>query len=338
MQQHQKNQKQLTLTADFLSLFTNDRSPKVKSIGRGYTSNAYIATFSDRSPLVILQEKEFPHESIDYGHYFTLEKLLQRSGSMVVAPEVFISNDRRTLATTYLDGNDFSQSVNELDKDGIFSIALMVFNEAYKLQEISYEDYFKLSEELGMLPKRVLTYAEKIKSFSATWLNSVHDNCPDNNVRDWCVDHVTQTFEQADQMFTDIKPVLIHYDLTGGNMVFTKGMDRVYFLDWGVADFVRMGDEFYVSYMTSLIPEMHPYKSKIIQYVAEVRGHDVQDFADKVYQFELHSRPLDVLWAAMMYTKALGGEIGKDRAQKFLMMARKRIDEYSQLAGAKLYR
>ncbi len=135
--------------------------------------------------------------------------------------------------------------------------------------------------------------------------------------------------------FTDQPPVLIHGDLTEGNIIIEHGTGKVYFVDWGAADYIQVGDESYVSYMTNLVSSMKPFRDEILQYVAETRGHDVQGFRKRVHDFELLSHPFDVLWAVMMYTKASHGEV-KDEPSKFLDIARQRIEDYTRLAEAAL--
>lgn len=321
------------LQSDLLSTVSSDSAPRIEPISMGYASDAYIATFNDRAPLVILQEKDSPHISADYKHYFAMAKLMQSKASPLVAPEIFLSQDQKTLASTYIKGNTMFHAADQLRQEEKLALFFTIFDAAYSLETIPYSEYEQTCNKLAIKPKQPLTYYDSIKSFAPDWFEIVQNRCPDADLQTWCSEYIPKLLEQSKQAYANLPPVLIHGDLSEGNIIVEDGTDKIFFVDWGSADYIHIGDEFYISYMTNLISAMTPYKEEIMQYVAQTRGHDVEELKQRVYEFDVLSRPLDVLWAIMSYTKASQGEI-KDEPSKFLEIAQRRIEEYAQLLNA----
>lgn len=314
----------------FLQTLTHDSSPQITALQRGYGSNAYKVEFSDRSPLVILEEKAHAHAEPAYGHYFALVKLLQQKGYDFVPTEIHISDDQQLLAIEFIDGWAIDEAPQLKDPDQALELFKYVFDLALSLKSIDYDDYLHVCAQHNIEPKQQITYEQSIRSFAEGWLETVDKDCPDEDLRQWCLHYVTKSLKESAEMFTDAKPVLIHGDLSEGNILIEKSTNKIFLIDWGAADFMTIGDEFYAAYCTNVVLAMHPHRNEIIEYIAQKGGHDLEEFKVQSRRMMLNINPLDTLWAIMMYTKACKNpEVGDP--QYFKDIAIRRVGEYENL-------
>lgn len=300
----------------------NVQPEDISPLEGGFNSRAYKVAADN--PFVLLVSRE-SHSNTHYGHAFVVLKLLERHGYKHSPRALWLATDQSALALGFLEGVPADQ-YRFTDQDDAEQLAGDVMDALLDTATISLDEYKQLAAELHVEREGLILDSKQwLKESADPWFSLVKEHSADTEIVDWLESHLKNISELAAAIDTG-EPTFSHGDPTNPNILLRPGGGFA-FIDWDYARFLTMWPEYPISHTTRLTDFMKPYRSQLIQHVAERLNMDEAQLADRVLTFDRFGEVFDVLWAAWMMAKVSAG-MEKGDAEEYHVLTHERMRDY----------
>ena len=295
-------------------------SAQVSRLGHGNNSDAFLVKDKSKKYTLRVGRKDSVSKNKFLNHYISLKFLEQEHINFAPHP-IYFDKKNEILISTYVPGQPITHTGLALKELRLF------LKQLYITTKLKYNNYIALCHKYKFKPQALETPITGIKKYGVDRFRYVKNNSKDKDIVRWIEPRLNESVLRHKKIkWNKNNLVFIHGDLTGANIVKSKG--KVYFIDWELSRF-SYSLTYGLSYMFIHFDFFADNQDKIIKIFAKHSGKDYKKLKQDVLADMQSTKVNDVIWAARMYTKL---NKNKERGwKKYKKMTYQRMKEYEKM-------
>lgn len=296
------------------------QSPHIEKLGIGNNYQVFCIEQSGQRYTFRVKRDDAPVNDFLSREYLNL-KFLEECGIDFAPRPIFFDAQKGVLILTYIGGR--SVGVNDLNRRQIEDFV----SKLNILHRLDYNEYKKFCRRHGAEAVKPMTPKEHLKSSGLDRFDYINQYCQRRDLIDWIGPRLSVNQKIVQVTPFDKKDIIFcHGDLAGANIFIDLG--KLFFIDWDKAKFLYNTD-YYLNYMF-IHGQVSPGRQKlIIDAYARENKINSDDLRRKIENRMRITKLNDVIWAVMMYVKAIQEKQGNPI--EYLNIAVRRMQEFDGL-------